>query len=144
MSSKKLNESEISEKEIHITLSSTPEDKIDYFLKKSLANHHVISIRNDKSVLSFYDDQGKPCIPFWTHTDFTKPVIDRGWNDCYPTAIDLHSFQHHWLPGMEKDGVQIALFVHPDHEMTLLNASEMIHRLTPLHDHTCCNKGPKH
>ena len=57
-----------------------------------------------------------------------------GWKDCYPTAINLRSFQDQWLPGMDRDQVLAALYAHPDQEMTLVSANDLRTHLQSLNE----------
>jgi hypothetical protein len=127
----------ISQAEIQIIQQSSPEEKLQYFINETIANHFLFTIRNDESVLSFYDDQSNPCIPFYPYPEFSAAVIENGWKDCYPTKIPLHDFLHHWLPGMDKDGVQVALYPDPQREILLLTAKELMQKLNHSHDKNC-------
>ena len=131
---------EITKSEQERIESSPIAEKIDYFLKEAVANKYTITVRNDESVLRFYENTGLPCIPFWPHASFTKEIIESEWKDCYPTAIRLSSFISHWLPGMEKDGVQIALYAKPNEEIVLMNPGDLRKKLEFLKLPSCCQK----
>ncbi len=56
------------------------------------------------------DDNGNKCIPFWPHPDYAKTLAEHEWNDCNPVNIPLDALLEKWLPGMESDGISVAVF----------------------------------
>ncbi len=120
---------EITNAEIDIIHASDASQKIGYFITKIVEEQELCGIRNSDSFLSIGDEDGNECIPFWPHPQYAEKLIEGGWKDCFVEMLTLSDFLSHWLTGMHKDGVQVALFPDPQGEVILLDPDELKTRI---------------
>lgn len=56
------------------------------------------------------DDGEQSCLPVWAMAEHALSWQRVDMPDCKPALIELTDFILTWLPGLEKNGIQIALF----------------------------------
>ena len=56
------------------------------------------------------DDTGKQFIPVWPHPIYAEACALDSWKDHQPRSITLTNWLNKWIPGMQKDGLGIAVF----------------------------------
>jgi hypothetical protein len=59
------------------------------------------------------DDAGNQLLPVWPEREFAEALAQGDWASHTAKAIPLEDFVEKWLPGMEKDGTQLAVFPTP-------------------------------
>lgn len=59
------------------------------------------------------DDRGQQAVPVWPHAAFASACASGPWAGYEPRDIDLSAWMERWLPGMLKDGKQVAVFPTP-------------------------------
>jgi len=83
--------------------------RYDHFIDKVSKWEEIWSLRDDEGfVLVSTDDE--ECMPVWPHPDYAAEWATGGWADCEPFKVDIESWLDRWLPGMEEDGISVAVF----------------------------------
>jgi len=70
----------------------------------------VWGLRSPDGWVSMGDDAGGRSFPIWPHERYAQVFVAGDWSDAKPTAIELDDWIENWLPNMEADGVQLAVF----------------------------------
>lgn len=53
---------------------------------------------------------GTECVPVWPHRRYAEASSAGAWAGARAAKIDLEEFMDKWLPGMQKDCRQVAIF----------------------------------
>lgn len=99
----------LSSQQIHDVLALDADDRYDYLVAEVASQGKIWSLRSDRGWVMVSTDQ-EECLPVWPSEDFARPWINRDWSDCEPVAIELDDWVKRWLPGMQGDGIAIAVF----------------------------------
>ncbi len=111
------------EQRIHL-LASTDEARFSYFIDQVKSSQQVWSLSNDEGFVMVETDEGN-CVMVWPDLDFaTQWAIDE-WSDCEPIAITLDEFKTNWLPSLEADNIEIAVFPNIEDEGKLITANAL-------------------
>ena len=73
----------------------------------------VWSLKEESGWVSAADDQGNIIFPVWPHPDYAAACAVGHWSGSSPTSIEVHEFLERWLPGLDKDGLAVAVFPTP-------------------------------
>lgn len=85
------------------------DERHDYFVDKILQGGKVWTLGSDRGMVMMSSD-GEECLPLWPHPDFAASWANGDWSDCKPVSVDLKAWRERWIPGMQKDGVVLAVF----------------------------------
>jgi hypothetical protein len=88
--------------------------RYSYFLKKVSDWRQLWSLATVDGWAEASDDAVKMLVPIWPHERFAKACATAAWQDYEPRRIDLDVWIEHWIPGMTKDGKEVAVFPTPD------------------------------
>ena len=99
--------------------------RYQHFISKIADWEEVWSLKNTEGFVGMADDNGNECIPFWPHPDYAEALANIEWNDCKPEKIPLDAFIGKWLPGMEKDGINVAVFPTPESKGIMVNPKQL-------------------
>jgi hypothetical protein len=91
----------------------TPEKRYGYFINKVADWAEVWGIRDDEGWSSPLDNQNAACMAVWPAEAFAKQCCVGEWESRHPESIALDEWRDHWLPGMSRDGLKIAVFPVP-------------------------------
>jgi hypothetical protein len=101
-----------------------PAERYDYLIEQVQAGHSVWSLRSDQGTVLMSTD-GQDCLPIWPQADFAVAWIDGDWADCTPIAIDPAAWEQRWLPGLQADGIALAVFPSQDDEGIVVEPDDM-------------------
>jgi hypothetical protein len=103
---------QIHDKEFAALTSMSAPDRYSVFIDRVADWEEVWSLRSASGWCLMVDDSGVEMIPVWPHERFaTAFASNNGQEQAAPIA--LHDWLDKWLPGMLKDGRQIAVFPVP-------------------------------
>lgn len=89
------------------------EQRYQHFIDKVSRWEEVWSLRDDEGfVLVSTDDE--ECMPVWPHPDYATEWATGDWADCQAFKVDMEAWLDRWLPGMEEDGISVAVFPNLD------------------------------
>ncbi len=83
--------------------------RYSYFIKKVVDFEQVWGLYNDGWAMT-EDSEGNQIIPFWPKSEYADLCIEENWKSYQPKKIDLDDFLGKWIPGMNRDGLKIAVF----------------------------------
>jgi hypothetical protein len=66
------------------------------------------------------DDRGRRLMPVWPNPRYATVCATGDWADATPTAIPLDRWREAWLPGMQRDGIGLAVFMRPNGQGVLV------------------------
>lgn len=89
-------------------------DRYDHFVKRVADWEEVWGLASEGGWVMAGDSDGRQCMPFWPHAAYAEAMAAEEWRDSRPKAIGLSEFLTKWLPGMAKDGLDVAVFPTPD------------------------------
>lgn len=102
----------------------SPAERYDYLIELIQAGQSVWSLRSDQGTVLMSSD-GQDCLPVWPHTECTEAWINGDWADCTPIAIDAAAWEQRWLPGLQADGIALAVFPSHDDEGVVVEPDDM-------------------
>ena len=112
------------------TLPTLPaQSRYDFLLKAIVENQTVWTLSSDQGVVLMSSD-GDDCLPIWPAAEFAQQWASDDWSDCEPLAIDLDAWQQRWLPGMQQDGLVIAVFPGQREEGIVLEPLDLLEALS--------------
>jgi hypothetical protein len=88
--------------------------RYNHFIARIADWRQVWMLKQSAGIVTFEDDEGNICVPFWPHADYAKALAVDDWATCVPVDIPLDSFKEKWLPGMAKDDYLVAVFPTPN------------------------------
>lgn len=114
----------LSPKEFHTVAGLGAEDRFDYFVEAVAESRQVWTLGRDEGtvLLSF---EGDDCLPVWPHPDFAEQWVSGDWSDCRPLSIDMSAWLERWLPGLQRDGVALAVFPSTEEEGMVIEPEEL-------------------
>ncbi|MDR3003753.1 MAG: DUF2750 domain-containing protein [Acidovorax sp.] len=84
-----------------------------HFIARVSDWQHVWGLKHEDGWVTASDNNGNLASPFWPHPDYAMACTGREWAGNSPASIEVHHFLNRWLPGMEKDGLLVAVFPTP-------------------------------
>jgi len=64
-------------------------------------------------------------IVFWPEKIFAEQCTNEKWENYIPKSINLMDFIQKWLPGMEKDNLNITIFYTDNNKGIIIKPSEL-------------------
>lgn len=101
------------------------QDRFDHFLEKSADWEEIWSLADGEGCVMLTTEDGESCLPVWPHPDYALDWATDGWEGCEPLKIDLESWFERWAPGLEEDGILVAVFPRLDDEGVLVSSREL-------------------
>lgn len=89
------------------------EQRYQHFLEKVSRWEEIWSLKDDEGFVVVSSDN-EDCMPVWPHPDYAQEWATGDWDNCQPFKIDLEAWLDRWLPGMDEDGISIAVFPNLD------------------------------
>lgn len=96
------------EREIEAVLAADGKHRYEYFIHRVCDTRQVWGLYQD-GWASLGDGSDK-LIPFWPHARFAERFATGGWERYVPREIELETFLARWIPGMQSEGIQAAIF----------------------------------
>lgn len=100
--------------ELSSVLSLPAPDRYTFFLTEATLQGKVWTLKGDGGFVTFSDEEGRDCFPFWPAPDFAESLADHDWSDCRAEPLALEVFMERWLSGMARDGRLVSVFPAPD------------------------------
>ncbi len=105
-------------------LNLSPDDRLDYFIRKVCDFEEVWGLFNEGWAMSESVD-GKKVISFWPEQNFASLCAIETWSGYEPKLIKLEDFTQKWLTGMEKDNVLVGVFQTPEDKAVVIFPAEL-------------------
>lgn len=105
-------------------LTAPDEVRLDYFLKQIKATSTVWSLKNDEGFVMVETEEGE-CVMLWPDEEFAAQWAIEEWSDCEATAISFEEFVTTWLPSLQMDSIDLAIFPNIEDEGKMLTAAEL-------------------
>ncbi len=99
--------------------------RYSYFVRKVADSEEVWGLYEGGWAL-MGDDTGNQLLPVWPERDFAESLAQGKWASHTAKAIPLVDFIEKWLPGMEKDGTQLAIFPTPSGKGVIVPPSRLL------------------
>lgn len=114
----------LSTEEFRDLAGKSADGRYDYLLDTMMREERVWILSSDQGMVMM-SSEGEQCLPVWPHPDFAAEWATGDWADCSPEPVDLQSWLERWLPGMEADGVVLAVFPTTDEETVVIDPPAM-------------------
>ena len=107
-------------------LSLGCEERYDYFLSKVGEDKEIwILVNKDQQFLKIYaEDDSYEYLPVWPESDFAVEYC-KDSQELSPKSITLPEFFKKWVPGLQKDKVEIGVFPGLDNDLWVMEPSEL-------------------
>lgn len=96
------------EREVAAVLAADGRKRYEYFIHRVSDTRKVWGLFQDG--WASLGDGDEKLIPFWPHSVFAARFAVGEWSGYSPREIDLEEFLTRWIPGMELEGIQPAVF----------------------------------
>lgn len=113
--------------ELEAILGLSCEDRYDYFLDLVGEEREVwILINSEEHFLKLHsDEKGAPdYLPVWPSAEFATAYASSD-TDLTPKSIALPQFLKKWLPGLDRDGIEVGVFPGSDDSVWIMGAREL-------------------
>ncbi|MBK1701485.1 DUF2750 domain-containing protein [Thiococcus pfennigii] len=107
-------------------LALSADEQYRHFIERALADGEVWTLRGPGGFVAYRGEDGEPCFPFWPHPDYALALANDDWSDCRPEPLPLDRFMDRWLPGMARDGRQLAVFPTPAGQGLIADPQELL------------------
>jgi hypothetical protein len=104
----------LSASELSNVFSQPAPDRYTFFLTEATLQDKVWTLKGVGGFVTFSDDEGRDCFPFWPAPEFAEALANDDWSDCEAEPLALAVFMDRWLTGMARDGRLVAVFPAPD------------------------------
>jgi hypothetical protein len=102
---------QLSEKEYGSVRSLEAGRRYEYFISRIVDTEHVWGLSSREGDWAFAtDDDGTEVMAVWPHERYAASCADGPWAEDEPRPISLDDWLARWLPGLERDGHEIAVF----------------------------------
>ncbi|MBY6191406.1 DUF2750 domain-containing protein [Microbulbifer agarilyticus] len=112
-------------------LAQTAEERFEYFLDAVGEEREIwILINSDEHFLKLHgeEDGGFEYLPIWPSSDFAEHYSQNcaeDSNDLTPKSIPLPQFLNRWLPGLNKDGIEVGVFPGADNSVWISEPKDL-------------------
>lgn len=120
---------EIHEQEFHSVLQLGATQRYTYFLKKVADWEKLWSLHDEDSWALSRDPLGKQAVPVWPHPDFALASATGLWDDYIPKPIDIELWIQKWIPGIQRDNRNVAVFPTLDDKGVVISAEQLLQDL---------------
>ncbi|ANG63481.1 hypothetical protein A8C75_14045 [Marinobacterium aestuarii] len=108
------------------------QERFDHFLQKVADWEEIWSLSDAEGCVMLNTDDGESCLPVWPHPDYALDWATDGWEGCEALKIDLQAWFERWSPGLDEDGILVAVFPRADEEGVLLSAGDLTESIEAL------------
>ncbi|WP_124423241.1 DUF2750 domain-containing protein [Pseudomonas orientalis] len=100
-------------KKIQNVISLTPQERYDYFLRKTADSMLLWGLFNE----GWATANGKVVsVPLWPEECFAQMCATDEWSDLTVKCIEMKMFIESWIPGMERDNRTFLVFPTPENK----------------------------
>lgn len=117
----------MSAQELQAILDLECEARYEYFLDVTGEEREVwILINSDEHFLKLHSDEqgGLEYLPLWPTAEFAEAYADSE-SDLTPRSIPLPQFLNRWLPGLDKDGIEVGVFPGSDNSVWITDPKDL-------------------
>ncbi|WP_066965807.1 DUF2750 domain-containing protein [Microbulbifer sp. Q7] len=103
------------------------EARYEYFLDLVGEEREIwILINRDEHFLKLHseDQGGFEYLPIWPSTEFAEAFATED-SELQPRSVPLPQFLNRWLPGLEKDGIDIGVFPGSDESVWITGPNDL-------------------
>lgn len=111
-------------KKIQNIINLSKEERYNYFIRKVADFEQVWGLYNDGWAL-LGDDLNNQVFPFWPEKEFAELCANDQWSGYEPKSIDLDNFMEKWIPGMEKDKIEVNIFYTPQSKGVTISPNQL-------------------
>jgi len=122
----------LTEKKRHNVKAMSAAERYSYFLQLVGQHELLWSLQDDKGCVVLSSEDGEECVPVWPHPEFAQDWIADEWSDCKLLEIDLNGWLQRWIPGMQQDGVAVAVFPGTDEDGVVMTPVELREEIEAL------------
>lgn len=116
--------SDYSEAQISEWGQQNEEQRFELFLGLTVKHKQVWALSDDEGCL-IVDSEGEQLLPVWPLEVFAAAAAVAEWEGLSPLAISLEDWQEKWLPGMENDVIDVAVFPDLEGSSEVISAQEL-------------------
>lgn len=98
----------LKDKEVDAVLAADGKRRFEYFIHRVCDSRKVWGLYQE-GWASLGDGETK-LMPLWPHQAFAARFITGQWAEYEPRAIELDEFLQRWIPLMESEGIEPAVF----------------------------------
>jgi hypothetical protein len=84
--------------------------RYEYFVKRVADSEEVWSLKSPEGWVMAADDEGLELFPVWSDADYASACREGAWSGSEPGRIPLEEWIDDWLPGLETDTRNVAVF----------------------------------
>jgi len=115
----------VNDKELSAVTPLTDPDRYSYLIKEVAGAESLWSLGDASGWVLMSDDQGRELVPIWPHERYAEACATGIWADAVPRRIELLKWMEDWLPGLVRDGRQVAAFPTPENKGVVVSSSRM-------------------
>ena len=119
----------INEQHINSVIALETSKRYEYFIQRVADWEELWSLKDESGWVSSANNEGLMSIPFWPHPKFAELCASDSWEGNNPSPIALSDFMSKWLPGMNHDGLSVAVFPLPEGKAVEINPLELLEQL---------------
>ena len=117
-----------SETEVSAILRLDGADRYEHFLKRVADFEELWSLWSDGWAL-MSDDAGNELAPVWPHACYAEICAKGPWQNYEPRAITLDAWLLRWIPGLERDNRNVAVFPTPEQKGVVVSPDRLLNDL---------------
>lgn len=100
------------DKEVESLIRLPGAKRYEYFVKRVVDMEELWGLWEDGWCM-LGDPQDRQCIPVWPHPRYAQLCATDDWARAEPRSIPLDKWLESWTPGMQGDGIFVAVFPTP-------------------------------
>lgn len=108
---------------VHL-LASSDDERLAFFVKQVKQSEMVWSLSNEEGFVMVETDEGD-CVMVWPDAEFAAQWAVDDWDDCEPVSVPFTEFKSNWLPSLEADNIDVAVFPNIEDEGKLIKAKAL-------------------
>jgi hypothetical protein len=108
---------------VHL-LASSDDERMAFFVKQVKQSEMVWSLSNEEGFVMVETDEGD-CVMVWPDAEFAAQWAVDDWDDCEPVSVPFTEFKSNWLPSLEADNIDVAVFPNIEDEGKLIKAKAL-------------------
>lgn len=105
-------------------LNLPAEQRFDYFIEQVLAHGEIWSLADGEEWMVL-TAEGEEYLPVWPHPDMAAAWAGSAHQGSVPKAIALDVWLQRWAPGMQDDGILLAICPGEDPDGVVVDADEL-------------------
>jgi hypothetical protein len=113
-----------------IIAASSADDRQHYLIDSVGRSREIWILRDDDGFVMMQSEDER-CVPVWPDEAFARDWATGEWADCRPMSVDLAGWRERWTTGLERDGIQVAVFPSEDDDVVVLTPEAFAEVLPP-------------